>query len=187
MQNFKDKYMENITVAELKKIKEQKNITLIDVRTPAEYEDYHIPDAMLMPLDKIDPKILAENCPEQELYVVCQGGNRSSKACEQLKTQSNLKIINVLGGTKAWESAGYPLIRGKKTISLERQVRIAAGLLVIIGVLLGYGFSQNFILLSGFVGAGLVFAGITDTCGMAMLLAKMPWNQCSSSRPTCKR
>lgn len=80
----------------------------------------------------------------------------------------------------AWEAAGLPVVRGKKAISLERQVRIAAGLLVLLGAILGFFVNPSFIGISAFVGAGLVFAGITDTCGMAMMLAKMPWNQCAT-------
>jgi len=76
----------------------------------------------------------------------------------------------------AWESAGLPLKRGAKMMSLERQVRIAAGALVFTGAVLGYFVNPAWIALSGFVGAGLVFAGITDTCGMGMLIARMPWN-----------
>jgi hypothetical protein len=77
----------------------------------------------------------------------------------------------------AWEAAGLPVTRGKKVLSLERQVRVAAGLLVLTGVILGTWVHPGFHGLAGFVGAGLVFAGLTDWCGMAMLLAKMPWNQ----------
>jgi rhodanese-related sulfurtransferase len=85
--------------------------------------------------------------------------------------------VSVDGGTQAWEAAGLPIVRGQKTISLERQVRIAAGSLVVLGAVLGYFVHPYFIGLSAFVGAGLVFAGVTDTCGMGMLLARMPWNK----------
>ena len=73
--------------------------------------------------------------------------------------------------------AGLPVVRGKKAVSLERQVRIAAGSLVVIGVALGLLVHPVLFGLSGFVGAGLVFAGVTDTCGMGMMLARMPWNR----------
>ncbi len=85
-------------------------------------------------------------------------------------------MVNVEGGTLAWDQAGYPVIRGRKVMSLERQVRIAAGSLVLTGI--GLSFLHPWLLgISAFVGAGLVFAGITDTCGMGMILARMPWNQ----------
>ena len=83
----------------------------------------------------------------------------------------------------AWDQAGLPVVRGRKAISLERQVRIAAGLLVVTGSALGYFVNPVWIGLAAFVGAGLAFAGITDTCGMGMLLARMPWNQVAASSP----
>ncbi len=82
---------------------------------------------------------------------------------------------------------GCPVdVRGKKTISLERQVRIAAGLLVLLGALLGWLVHPAFIGLSAFIGAGLLFSGITDTCGMGMILARMPWNQCKEDKSSCE-
>ncbi len=89
-------------------------------------------------------------------------------------------VINIEGGTSAWEQAGLPVVRGKKAMSLERQVRIAAGSLILVGVILSFVVHPYLIGISAFVGAGLVFAGITDTCGMGMMLAKMPWNQVKS-------
>jgi hypothetical protein len=88
---------------------------------------------------------------------------------------------------QSWESEGLPVNRGRATISLERQVRIAAGALVFLGSTLAYTISPGWIALPAFVGAGLVFAGITDTCGMGMVLARMPWNnrKPSSSKPSC--
>ena len=85
--------------------------------------------------------------------------------------------MNVEGGTLAWDQAGLPVSRGRKVISLERQVRIAAGLLVLTGAVLALTVHPWWAGLSAFVGAGLMFAGITDTCGMALMLARMPWNQ----------
>ena len=84
-----------------------------------------------------------------------------------------------MGGTQAWQEMGLPVVRGKKVLSLERQVRITAGILVLTGALLGWIIHHAFIGISAFVGAGLAFAGITDSCGMGMMLAKMPWNKIS--------
>ena len=86
-------------------------------------------------------------------------------------------MLNVEGGTLAWAEAGLPVVRGKRAISLERQVRIAAGSLVLLGAILGWMVHPVFVGVSAFIGAGLVFAGITDTCGMGLLLARMPWNR----------
>ena len=153
---------------------------LIDVRTPVEFREVHVTFARNEPLDRLEPNTLmnARNgASQQPLYVICRSGNRANQACEKFVAAGFTNIVNVSGGTLAWDQAGLPVTRGKKAISLERQVRIAAGLLVITGAALGYFYDPIWIGLSAFVGAGLVFAGITDTCGMGMLLARMPWNQ----------
>ncbi|MEX2288179.1 MAG: rhodanese-like domain-containing protein [Planctomycetaceae bacterium] len=163
-------------------------IDLIDVRTPVEFRETHIEFARNVPLDQLDPAVLMRErngSAGDPLYVVCRSGSRGQQACETFFKMGYTKVVNVEGGTMACEQAGLPVVRGKKAISLERQVRIAAGSLVLLGSLLGWFVHPAFIGLSVFVGAGLVFAGITDTCGMGMLLARMPWNQCSSSSKTC--
>lgn len=148
---------------------------LIDVRTPAEFREVHVRGARNVPLDRLDPSKFADH--EGPLYVICHKGSRGAKACEQLAAGGVEHAINVSGGTLACESAGLPMQRGKKAISLERQVRIAAGSLVVLGVALGVLVHPAWLGLTGFVGAGLVFAGVTDTCGMGMMIARMPWNQ----------
>jgi rhodanese-related sulfurtransferase len=170
-----------------------KPVLLIDVRTPAEFQELHAAPATSIPLDQLDPSAAAalRAAPDQPLYVICRSGSRGRQGCEKLVAAGVTNVINVEGGTLAWEQAGLPVVRGKATISLERQVRIAAGSLVLLGVILAVALHPAFIALSGFVGAGLVFAGVTDTCGMGLLLAKMPWNQvscsaCSLSAPTSR-
>lgn len=164
-------------------------IDLIDVRTPAEFGEVHVEFARNVPLDRLDPaQLMASRAAgtDEPLYVVCQSGGRSRQACERLRQAGFSNVIDVEGGTRACVAAGLPVVRGKKAISLERQVRIAAGSLVLIGAGLGYFVLPEFIGLSAFVGAGLVFAGVTDTCGMAMLLARMPWNQAGKGdTPAC--
>ncbi|RUL86286.1 rhodanese-like domain-containing protein [Tautonia sociabilis] len=167
-----------------------KPIDLIDVRTPVEFRELHAEPARLVPLDQLDPKavVASRSCPADEpLYVICRTGNRARKACEMFVAAGIPNVVNVEGGTIAWEQAGLPVVRGKKAISLERQVRIAAGTLVAIGTALGAFVSPYFLVIPGFVGCGLVFAGITDTCGMGMLLARMPWNQVPPSGGGCSR
>lgn len=161
--------------------REGKQITLIDVRTPVEFREVHVEFARNLPLDELDPvkvRQLSIDAPGAPIYLVCQGGNRSKRACEKLMQAGLVNVFNVEGGTTACVASGLPVVRDQKAISLERQVRIAAGSLVLIGVLLGWYVHYGFLGLSAFVGAGLVFAGITNTCGMGMLLAKMPWNKC---------
>jgi rhodanese-related sulfurtransferase len=151
------------------------NSSLIDVRTPAEFRAMHAEGAVLVPLDRLDAKKLgSEN--RGPVYLICGSGTRAKLAAEKLDAAGVPQPTIIQGGTNAWEAAGLPVVRGKSAISLERQVRIAAGSLVLVGTILGWFVHRYFYGLSAFVGAGLVFAGITDTCGMAMLLARAPWN-----------
>lgn len=160
------------------------SLTLIDVRTPAEYGEIHVDCARNMPLDRLDPQaaVAAHGGRPGPIYFVCRSGGRSKQACEKMLAAGIENVVSVDGGTAACESAGVSVIRGKKAISLERQVRIAAGALVAVGAALAaFGPDATWKAIgagiAGFVGCGLVFAGITDTCGMAMVLARMPWNQ----------
>ena len=155
-------------------------IDLIDVRTPVEYREVHITFARNVPLDRLDATMIADGQRKagQPLYVVCRSGGRGSQACEKLVAAGCTDVVNVEGGTLACIEAGLPVVRGKKSISLERQVRIAAGSLVLLGAALGWFVDPAFVALPAVVGAGLCFSGITDSCAMGMLLARMPWNQC---------
>lgn len=181
--------MKTITPKQLHTIHESgEPVDLIDVRTPVEFREVHVEYARNVPLDSIG-SIQGNGATTSPLYVICRSGNRSAKACEQLLGNGYSDVVSVEGGTSAWDADGLPVVRGKKAVSLERQVRIAAGAMVLTGVVLGFAIHPAFFGLSGFVGAGLIFAGITDTCAMGMLIAKMPWNQvkcdpaeaCSSS------
>jgi rhodanese-related sulfurtransferase len=147
-------------------------LLVVDVSTPAEFAGSHVPQARNVPLDKFDSKAVPANQP---VYLLCRSGTRAVRAAGKIANG-----IVVEGGTQAWIAAGLQVTRGaSKVISLERQVRIAAGSLVLTGVILGWRVHPGFFGLSAFVGAGLVFAGITDFCGMGLLLARAPWNQCT--------
>lgn len=158
----------------------QPDLPVLDVRTPVEFAEVHVPQARNEPLDQFDPRALLATgglSKERPVYLLCRSGGRASKAAEKLAKEGLDNAVVVEGGTLAWIEAGLPVNRGAaKVISLERQVRIAAGALVLAGVLLACFVHPYFIGLSAFVGAGLVFAGITDWCGMGLLLAKLPWN-----------
>jgi rhodanese-related sulfurtransferase len=163
-----------------------KNIDLIDVRTPAEFRELHAVPARNIPLEQRDPSALTHShngSPEDPHYLICRSGSRGKQACEKFLNAGCDNVVNVEGGTLAWESAGLPVVRGKKAISLERQVRISAGLLVSLGALLSWLIHPAFIGLPAFVGLGLVYAGVTDTCGMGLILARMPWNR--GNKTTC--
>jgi rhodanese-related sulfurtransferase len=150
---------------------------LLDVRTPAEFDEAHIEGSVLHPLGELDPSAIATLAEGKDSCVlICRSGNRARQAADKLKPHGLPPLCILEGGVQAWEAAGLPLNRGRKTMSLERQVRIAAGGLVFLGAALAYFVNPAWIALSAFVGAGLVFAGLTDTCGMGMVLARMPWN-----------
>ena len=174
--------MTTITPRQLNgRLQQGEKLHLLDVRTPAEHAEIHVPDVQLVPLDQLDATKLASVngfAKDQPLYIFCRTGNRAKQAAEKLEKTGYAQCHVVEGGTMAWAEAGLPGNRGtSKVISLERQVRIFAGAIVLIGVLLAQFVNPAFIWLSGFIGAGLAFAGITDWCGMGMLIAKMPWNQ----------
>jgi rhodanese-related sulfurtransferase len=174
--------MKTISPVELQTIlTAEPSASVIDVRTPVEFAEVHVPQARSVPLDELKPSSLQLE-KNQPVYLLCRSGQRATKAAEKFAKDGFSQPIIVEGGTLAWIAANLPVTRNAvKVISLERQVRIAAGALVFIGVLLARFVNPNFIWLSGFVGAGLVFTGITDFCGMGLLLAKLPWNKHSAT------
>lgn len=182
----------NVTTISPRQLAESFNrgkVELIDVRTPAEFREVHVESARNVPLERLDPAtvVQARNGRQDEpLYLICRSGGRGRQACEKFQAAGFANVVNVEGGTLACVEAGLPVVRGKKAISLERQVRVAAGLLVLLGVLLGWLVHPAMYGLAAFVGGGLVFAGITDTCGMAMVLARMPWNQVHDGPAKCQ-
>lgn len=163
---------------------------ILDVRTPAEFARVHAAGASLMPLEKLDPAAVEARRQgrTEPIYVICHSGSRAAKACRRLQQAGVGPVYCIEGGTVAWEKLGLPVERGgerrstHRAISLERQVRIAAGALVLLGLGLAWAVHPRFLILCAVVGAGLVFSGITDICGMRMLLGKMPWNR--SVRPS---
>lgn len=164
-----------------------KTVDLLDVRTPVEFREVHAEGARLVPLDRLDPQTIvaqAVRSASKQVYLICRSGSRAQQACERFAAAGYPNVVSVEGGTVAWEQAGLPVVRGKKAMSLERQVRIAAGSLVLLGVVLALAVYIGFIAVSAFVGAGLVFAGVTDRCGMGMMLARMPWNQVKVNEST---
>jgi len=156
------------------------SLQLLDVRTPAEYAAIHLPQSVLKPLETFDAPAFAQEWKAKpgQVYVLCQSGTRAKSAIRKLEEAGVTDCVLVEGGITACVGAGLPVERqATRVISLERQVRIAAGTLVLAGALPGLLVHPAFLALPIFVGAGLVFAGVTDICGMGMLLARMPWNQ----------
>ena len=150
---------------------------VIDVREFSEFDNERIAEAQLMPLSNFE-KHAAEIDHAKPVYLMCRSGNRARQAAEKLANKGFTDIHVVTGGMLAWSQAGLPVVKGESKIwSLERQVRFAAGLLVLVGVLLSVLVHPLLVWLSAFVGAGLIFAAVTNTCGMALVLARMPWNR----------
>jgi glyoxylase-like metal-dependent hydrolase (beta-lactamase superfamily II)/rhodanese-related sulfurtransferase len=146
---------------------------VVDVRLPAEYRAVHLEPSVLVPLDEL-PRRRRELPRERELVLLCRTGARARLAAADLEA-FRTRVLD--GGLVAWQEAGYPVVEGKAHISLERQVRILAGALAATGGALGVLVSPWFGLLPAFIGTGLVYAGITDRCGMAMMLGKLPYNR----------
>jgi rhodanese-related sulfurtransferase len=169
--------LKTVDATTLKEWLDQDSITLIDVREPSEHAGEHISGSIVMPLSTFDPLNLPIS-DSKPVVLYCQTSNRSGQAAQKLLAAGFEEVTHLQGGLNAWKQAGYPTMINKNApISMMRQVQIVAGSLVLIGTLLGVFVSPNFLFLSGFVGAGLLFAGISNTCAMAMLLAKLPYNQ----------
>lgn len=171
--------MKNITVHELHDILEKdqtNNLVLVDVRTPLENKEVRIPQAKNIPLDQLEQH-KDELKTYSTVFVHCRSGGRSSKACQKLKEMGIENVVNITGGILAWEAEGFGVQKDARLrFPLIQQVHIVAGLLILLGILLGWLVHPGWIGLSGFVGAGLLFSGLTGHCGMAMLLSRMPWN-----------
>ena len=159
-------------------ISENGATSIIDVRSGAEYESAHIPGSRLIPLDQIESHVEEIKSIPAPRFLLCLSGGRAVMAKKTLSSKHQIDgLIVIDGGLEAYMAEGGATKQSKERMSLERQVRIAAGSLVLIGVVGGTLFNPLLLILSGFVGAGLIFAGVTNTCGMAILLAKMPWNR----------
>ncbi len=168
----------DLTPAQIESKLAEGRAVLIDVREEFEHAEEKIEGAALHPLSKLDAAEVEKTAEGREILLHCRSGNRSGKAMAKL-AESGVSASHLAGGIEAWKASGRPVERSARAprIGVMRQVQITAGFLVLIGVLLGAFASQWFLILSGFVGAGLMFAGVSGWCGMAMLLAKMPWNK----------
>ncbi|CAM5694938.1 rhodanese-like domain-containing protein [Streptomyces griseomycini] len=157
--------------------------TVIDVRTPGEYASGHLPGALNIPLDHVRRALpeLRDAARRGDLLVVCASGARSDTAAGLL-AEHGVPAATLTGGTNAWAADGHPLDRPaacdtRAGWSMERQVRLTAGTAVLLGLVLGLLVHPTFQLLSAGIAAGLVFSALTDTCGMAVLLGKLPHNR----------
>ncbi len=178
--------IKNVNAKTLKQWLENKEAVLIDVRETGEAQAKSIPDANLVPLAKVSKNNLPE-LANKKLVLHCASGKRSSMACQKLlQEDSGLEIYNLEGGIAAWEKEGCGVKISKKFfLPLDQQVQLTIGVGVLSGSVLGYFVNPLFFLLSGFFGAGLIFAGLSGYCGLAMLMAKMPWNRGCEGKISC--
>lgn len=151
-------------------------VAFINVCTPDEYAAKHIEGVKSMPLD--DLALRADELKgKNTIYVHCRSGARSQRAIETLERLGiQAELVNVEGGLMAWETAGLKTASTSSRLPMTQQVFVAAGSLILIGVGLTLWQGIGFLIIPGFIGAGLLFAGVTGWCGMALLLSKMPWN-----------
>ena len=167
----------SISPTEAKALLDSGKALLFDIREADEYAREHIPGARLMPLSTFDPADFPQQHDKIGLFH-CASGNRTQQAAEQILATGFAKVCHIDGGITAWKKAGLPVSLNRKApIAIQRQVQLAAGGLMLLSAVLAVLISPWFIALGGFVGAGLMFAGATGTCGMASLLALMPWNR----------
>lgn len=153
------------------------DVKLIDVRSESEFGQEHIEGSINVPIDTIISRAGELDCTGASYVVFCRAGTRSPMAADML-VQAGVPCVKVMrGGITAWRKEGFEVVKGEGTLSIERQIRVAAGALVLLGVLLAAFVHPAFILLSGFVGAGLMYAGITDNCMLGMMLMKLPYNR----------
>jgi len=153
---------------------------LLDVRTPGEFAEAHVPGARLIPLDELDAAAFCRECAGDHtpVYVLCESGGRARRAIAKLERAGMRGGILVEGGTRAWMDAGLPAERGeRRSLPLMRQVQIVVGCLSVAGAALALTVNTLFVLIPLVLGCGLLFAGLTGFCGLALLLAKMPWNK----------
>lgn len=148
---------------------------LVDIRSANEYAREHIAGAQHLPMDTLRPGSLQANAA---VIFHCRSGNRTHINANRLNTCAAGDAYLIEGGLDAWKKAGLPVeADASQPMELQRQVQIATGTLIVLGIMLSLTVSNWFLLLSGFVGAGLVFAGLSGFCGLARVLMKMPWNQ----------
>ncbi|MCL2581965.1 MAG: rhodanese-like domain-containing protein [Streptosporangiales bacterium] len=167
-----------LTVDELRARREQ--LTLVDVRSPGEFASGHVPGAHNIPLDQLDRALpaLRDASDHGELALICASGSRSQNACQRA-AGAGVRAFTVTGGTDAWARAGNPVDRVedvRPVWPMDRQVRLVAGSLVLAGLAADL-VVPGFRLLSAAIGAGLVFSAVTNTCAMASMLGKLPYNR----------
>jgi rhodanese-related sulfurtransferase len=155
------------------KLSDHAPMQALDVRSAAEFATGHVPGAVNIPMEQVEGRM--EGLRPGPLVLICESGKRAEIVAGWLAGRREVTLLE--GGIRAWRNAGYPLVVcAPCRWTLERQVRLIAGLIVLVATLLSVLINAKWVYLAMLVGAGLTFAGITSICGMAILLGKMPWN-----------
>ena len=165
-----------ITPAEAQKMLQDNKARLVDVREADEHAAVRVPGAEAAPLSVISWMKLAPATAELPIIFTCNSVNRTTKNSDMLQQLAAGPAWQMEGGVSTWAKQGLPVERGRQSMPLFRQIQIGAGALVLLG-LAGVFVWPPMIWLSAFVGAGLVFAGVTGFCGLGLLLSAMPWNK----------
>ena len=181
---MKTEAIDLIKATDLAKLwKSNPELAVIDVRTAGEYEAVHAKGARLAPLHALDERGLIGSLqsPEQPVYILCKSGIRATQAAEKLLAGGLTSPVVVEGGTDAWVAANLPVERsGRSTLPLNRQMQCIIGTFPLVGSILAMTFDPRFVWLPMFMGAGLIFAGLTGLCPMMNVVARMPWNRASA-------
>lgn len=163
----------------------QAGLVLVDVRSPIEFETEHISGSINVPLEALDSRH-DEISRSGQLVVICRSGKRAERAAYTLMGRGfQPKVLE--GGMVGWRKAGLPIREGKKRLPIERQIQLIVGSGVLTGVLLGGFVNRWFLVVPGFFGAGLTFAGLSGTCALGILLGKAPWNKLESASAQSQR
>lgn len=161
--------------------------TLVDIRAADEHARERIAAARHVPLERLAAVPVLELEGAATVVFHCRSGSRTRLNAQVLGACVASDAYMLEGGLEAWKKAGLPVIAdASQPLELQRQVQIAAGTMVVLGVALGVSFSPWFHVLSGIVGAGLVFAGVSGFCGLAQVLMKMPWNRRAFAARSCE-
>ncbi|MDR1658977.1 MAG: rhodanese family protein [Desulfovibrio sp.] len=170
-----DNMVQLVSPQEAAELLQTSQAILIDIREAEEYRHLHIKGARLHPLSVLDILPPDPNVEIPAIYY-CHSGNRTSSALKKLERRGHARTLVIDGGINAWEKAGLPVEKGSRSLPVMRQVHIVAGGLILTSILLGHAVPEFFVI-TAVVGAGLLFSGLTGMCGMASLLARMPWNK----------
>ena len=182
----RDMVIKTVDTETLKQWIDSGEAVIVDVREPAEHNAESIANSTLVPVGEISKSKLPA-IREKKLVIHCRSGKRGITACEKLLAEDpNLEVYNLEGGISAWAGSGHAVkTSGKFFLLLDQQVQLTIGLSVLVGSMLAYFINPLFTILTGFFGAGLTFAGATGYCGLAMIMAKMPWNQSNDNKTSC--